>query len=201
MNILDREKSLVLVIDFQGKLAEIVHESAAVLGATKRLLALAELFEVPVLLSEEYPQGLGVTEDSLQQAFDGLSTAKKKIEKASFGCCGDPGFEGAVAELCQGREPSERQFVIAGIEAHVCVVQTVLELLRQGSQVFVCWECVSGRGVTYRRWAIERMQQAGAAIVNHESVGFEWARTKDHPRFREMSRLFREGQIGGEQSF
>jgi hypothetical protein len=75
------------------------------------------------------------------------------------------------------------------------VTQTVLELLARGADCHVCWECVSGRGAEYREWALARMQQAGAVITNHESVGFEWARSKDHPRFREMSQLFKEGQL------
>jgi nicotinamidase-related amidase len=86
--------------------------------------------------------------------------------------------------------------VIAGIEAHVCVMQTVLGLLAEGTQVQVCWECVSGRGNEYRRHALERMQQAGAVLTNHESVAFEWARSKEHPIFAEMSRVLKEGQIG-----
>ena len=90
--------------------------------------------------------------------------------------------------------PNRRQIVVAGIEAHVCVMQTVNELLRAGSGVHVCWECVSGRGEEYRRHALERLQQSGAVITNHESVGFEWARTKDHESFRAMNRLLRDGQ-------
>jgi nicotinamidase-related amidase len=112
----------------------------------------------------------------------------------SFGCCGDPAFGRALDELLPGLPPERRQVVVAGIEAHVCVMQTVIELLRSGSQVHVCWECVSGRGEEYRRHALERMQQAGAVITNHESVAFEWARSKDHPAFRAMNRLLREGQ-------
>jgi hypothetical protein len=72
---------------------------------------------------------------------------------------------------------------------------TVIELLRSGQQVHLCWECVSGRGEEYRRHALERMQQAGACITNHESVGFEWARDKDHSQFKAMNRLLRDGQI------
>ena len=85
--------------------------------------------------------------------------------------------------------------VVAGIEAHVCVMQTVIELLRTGHQVHLCWECVSGRGEEYRRHALERMRDAGAWITNHESVGFEWARTKDHESFRALNELLRPGQL------
>ncbi|NJL29352.1 MAG: isochorismatase family protein [Thermoanaerobaculia bacterium] len=77
------------------------------------------------------------------------------------------------------------------------MMQTTIEALRQGQQVHLCWEGVSGRGEEYRRWALERMQQAGAVITNHESIAFEWARDKDHPQFRAMSALFKQGQLVG----
>ena len=91
--------------------------------------------------------------------------------------------------------PPERQAVIAGIEAHVCVMQTVLELRRMQYDVHVCWECVSGRGEEYRRHALDRMQQAGAVLTNHESVCFEWARDSKHPAFKGMNLILREGQL------
>ena len=74
-------------------------------------------------------------------------------------------------------------------------MQTVVQLLRQGSDLHVCWEAVSGRGEEYRRHALERMRDLGAQITNHESAAFEWARTKEHDRFRELSALLKTGQI------
>lgn len=199
LDVLDRGRSVLVVIDLQGKLVQAVHESPVVLEATRRLLRIADLFEVPVILTEQYPEGLGPTEASVQETFDALSVPKRKVTKTRFGCCGDEGFEGALDDLLSGVDEERRQVVVAGIEAHVCVMQTTLELLRRGSQVHLCWEATSGRGKTYRRWALERMQQAGAVVTNHESAAFEWAGDKDHPRFRDLNRLLREGQIGGEQ--
>jgi nicotinamidase-related amidase len=119
------------------------------------------------------------------------------VDKTSFGCCGDGGFVQALREVRPELEVHDRQVVIAGIEAHVCVMQTVLELLDRGEQVHVCWECVSGRGEEYRRHALDRMQQAGAQITNHESVCFEWARDKNHPGFKAMNQILRAGQLTG----
>jgi nicotinamidase-related amidase len=197
MELLNVDRSIVLIIDLQGKLMEMVERPGLVVSATKRLLKLADLFKVPVALTEQYPRGLGTTHPEVRAAFDAITVPKRHMEKTSFGCCGDPDFEKLLQEVRPGLAAAQRQIVVAGIEAHICVMQTVLELLRQGSQVYLCWECISGRGAEYRRHALDRMVQAGAVLTNHESVAFEWARDKNHPQFREMSSLFKEGQLTG----
>jgi nicotinamidase-related amidase len=193
--LLDAKRSVVVVIDLQGKLVTMVHRPRLVLDATKRLLRVAGIFGVPVMLTEQYPEGLGPTAAEVRELFDGLAVPKRTVSKTSFGCCGEPSFLRALGDMLPGIEPADRQVIVAGIEAHVCVQQTVLELLARGEQVFLCWECISGRGEEYRRHALERMQQAGARLTNHESVAFEWARGNEHPKFKELNRLLREGQI------
>lgn len=195
MELLDASRSIVTVIDMQGKLMEMAYRSSMTIRSTVRLLRLAELFRVPVVLSEQYPKGIGPTDPRVRAEFDRLTVAKRYLEKTSFGCCGDPQFERLLAEVRPGLSPSQRQIVVAGIEAGVCVMQTVIELLRTGHQVHLCWECISSRGKEYRRHALERMVQAGAVLTNHESAAFEWARDSRHPAFREMSALLKEGQI------
>ncbi len=192
--LLDAARSIVVVIDLQGKLMQMVHRPDLVIAGTSRLLRLAELFRRPVVLTEQYPEGLGPTHPEIREAYDALDTPKRLVTKTSFGCCGEPAFAAALDELLPRVPAPHRQIIVAGIEAHVCVMQTVLELLRAESQVHLCWECVSGRGEEYRDHALQRMRQAGAWITNHESVAFEWARDKDHDAFRAMSRLLREGQ-------
>jgi nicotinamidase-related amidase len=193
--LLDSRRSILVVIDLQGKLMEMVYRPALVIASTNRLLKLAELFAVPVILTEQYPRGLGETHPAVRAVFDALASPKHYLDKTAFGCCGDSGFMSALGEMLPGVPADRRQVVIAGIEAHVCVMQTVLPLLSEGSAVHVCWEAVSGRGEEYRTNALSRMQQAGAVLTNHESVGFEWARDKDHPQFKAMSALFKEGQL------
>jgi nicotinamidase-related amidase len=192
--LLDVDRSAVVVIDLQGKLLKMVHRSELVIAATRRLMKLAEIFGRPVILTEQYPEGLGSTDADVRALYDALQTPKRYVRKVSFGCCGEPGFNEVLDGLLPDLPPDRRQIVVAGIEAHVCVMQTVVELLRAGSEVHVCWECVSGRGEEYRRHALERMQQAGAVLTNHESVAFEWARSKEHEAFRAVNRLLREGQ-------
>jgi len=166
-----------------------------VIKAAVRLLRMAELFGVPVVLTEQYPRGLGVTHPQVRAAFEALTAPKRFVEKVSFGCCGEAAFMAALEELCAPLPLPRRQVVVAGIEAHVCVLQTVIELVRAGYQVHLCWDAVSSRGEEYRRHALKRMQQAGAVLTNHESVGFEWAREKDHPAFRAFSALLKEGPL------
>jgi nicotinamidase-related amidase len=194
MALLDASRSILVVIDVQGKLVHLVHRPALVLEACRRLLRLADLFRVPVVLTEQYPKGIGPTEEGLRTLYDGLATPTYFLEKTSFGCCGDAGFEPLLQQARPGLPPQQRQIVIAGIEAHVCVLQTVLELLGSGHEVHLCWDAVSGRGEEYRRHALERMAAAGATLTNHESVAFEWARDKNHPQFKALSALMKEGQ-------
>lgn len=198
MELAAAERSILVVIDLQGKLVDAVHRPRLVLAATGRLMRLAELFAVPVVLTEQYPRGLGPTHPDLLATFESLTVPKRRFEKTAFGCCGEPGFEQVLAEVRPGVPAARRQLVVAGIEAHVCVMQTVLEALAAGNQVHVCWEAVSGRGAEYRQWALERMQQAGAVITNHESIAFEWARDKNHAQFKAFSALLKEGQPADE---
>jgi len=194
MKLADADRSVLVVIDLQGKLVDLVHRPGLVLAATERLLRIADLFGVPVVVTEQYPRGLGPTHPRILEVFESLSVPRRRFEKTAFGCCGASGFEEVLAELRPGVPRERRQLVVAGIEAHVCVMQTVVEALAGGSEVHLCWDAVSGRGEEHRSWALARMQQAGAEVTNHESVGFEWARHKDHPRFRSLSALLKEGQ-------
>ena len=197
MELLDTNRSVLVVVDLQGRLVEMVHRSKTVLAATVRLLRLADLFAVPVILTEQYPQGLGPTHPEVKAAFDALAIPKRLVPKTSFSCCGEPAFLRALDDLRPRTRSGARQVVLAGIEAHVCVQQTALELLHYGNQVCLAWDAVSGRGEEYRRHALERMTAAGAWLTNHESAGFEWARDKNHPRFKELSQILKGGQPEG----
>ena len=197
MTLLDAARSTLLLIDLQGKLVHLVNRSAQILDTSTRLVRLADLFAVPVILSEQYPKGLGPTEPGLLQAVEALAAPALRLVKERFSCCADPAFAGLLEQARPGLPPERRQVVVAGIEAHVCVLQTVLELRAAGHEVHVCWDAVSGRGEEYRAQALERMAAAGAVITNHESVGFEWARHKDHPSFKAMSALFKTRQTTG----
>lgn len=196
MELAETDRSVVVVIDLQGKLVEQVHRPELVQAATRRLMRIAGLFGVPVALTEQYPRGLGATRPEILEVFDALTVRKRRFEKVAFGCFAEPGFAELLAELRPGLPPARMQLVVAGIEAHVCVMQTVLAAREAGYGVQVCWEAVSGRGAEHREQALARMRQAGAQITSLESVAFEWARSKDHAAFKSLSALLKEGQLG-----
>jgi len=195
MELLDVNRSVMLVIDLQGKLMDMIVRPRLVIDSSLRLLQLAGLFQVPVVLTEQYPKGIGPTHPEVKAAYDALTTPKRYLDKTSFGCCGDPSFEPVLREMRPGVPPEKMQVVVAGIEAHICVMATVIELRRMGYQVHLCWEAISGRGEEYRKHAFDRMMQAGAVVTNHESVAFEWARDKNHACFKDMNQLFKGGQL------
>ncbi len=195
MELLDVNRSIVLVIDLQARTLNSYDRPRMALASTVRLIKIAGLFGVPVIMTEHYPEGLGAVHTDIRAAFDALTTPRHYLAKTFFGCCGDPNFESILTESRPGLKPAERQIVIAGAETHICVMQTVLELLKTRHQVHVCWECVTGRGEEYRRHALDRMAQAGAVITNHESVGFEWVRHKNHPAFKGLNAIIKQGQI------
>jgi nicotinamidase-related amidase len=194
MELLEPGRSVLLVIDFQGKLMDLVENPARIVVAATRLLTLAQMCEVPVLLTEQYPKGIGSTHPKIRAAFDALTTPKRYMDKMTFDCVADPKFKALLDELRPRSGGAPRQVIVTGVEAHVCVMQTVIELLRGGDQVHLPWDAISGRGAEYVRHSLSRMAQAGAVVTNHESVGFEWMRDKRHPRFREMSEIFKQGQ-------
>jgi nicotinamidase-related amidase len=192
------DNAVLLVIDVQGKLAEMVHEAQRLRQVVGKVLRLADLFGVPVLMTEQYPKGLGPTTPELRELFDALSVEKHLLAKTAFGCCGDVEFNallsrvgGGIQERRAGDVRRPVDVVVVGMETHVCVQQTVLELLVRGYRAVVLADGVSGRLPEYHRLALERFRQCGAVITCYESVAFEWARTKDHARFKEMSAVIK----------
>lgn len=192
MDMLDVNRSVLLVIDLQGKLMEMVYRNNHLRAVSLRLFKLAEMYAVPVLLTEQYPKGLGRTHPEVLAAFEALQTSKHYLDKTAFGCGGDPHFLPMLNGARPGLEPKDLQVVVCGIEAHICVTQTVLALRNWGYPTYLCWDAISARGEEYYRNALRRMEQAGAVLTNHESVGFEWARDKNHGCFKPMSNLFKD---------
>lgn len=169
--------SCLLVIDIQDKLVPAVHESKALINNTRWLIEVAQLVNVPVLTSEQYPQGLGGTVTELKEVLpeDGF------MEKQHFSCMADNACNKKINSL------RPNQIIIAGMEAHVCVLQTAIQLKQQAREVYVVADCVSSRNPEDKAMALERMRQCGIHIVTREMVGFEWIQQSGTPEFKTFS--------------
>jgi len=178
------DASQILVVDVQTRLAAAMPpaDRERTLRNLGVLLEAARLLAVPVLVTEQYPKGLGPTEAAVSARLPGGTTA---FTKTSFSCCDAQGLLGA---LDVGRHP---QVVLGGMETHVCVLQTAFDLLERGYQVFVVEDAVCSRDPEHRRNALARLAQGGVVVTNTESVVFEWLRDAAHPHFRAISALLK----------
>jgi len=183
-NLLSADNSVLVVVDLQTKLTAAMAESEAQLMTvnTGRLLKAAGLLHIPVLLTEQYPKGLGPTAPAIAEL---LPEETPIFDKTGFSCCEAQGFNAALAAT------QRRQVILAGQETHVCAIQTALELLHFGYQVYVVEDAVASRRPVHKMTALQRMQQQGITISNHESVLFEWLRDASHPDFKTISGMLR----------
>ncbi len=176
---LDAHRSVLLIIDLQERLLPAIDAGESVLNHAAWLIGVARQLSVPVLLTEQYPQGLGQTAPRIAE----LVQPNERIEKIHFS---------AVAEgnLLTHPEAQRKQWVICGTESHVCVQQTVLDLLAAGRQVSVVEEAVGSRQARDKTLALARMRQHGADIVSREMVAFEWLNQANTPEFRAVLNAF-----------
>ena len=174
--------SQLVIVDMQVKLS-IAMPSATMQLVTKHCSILAQaasLLNIPSVLTEQYPQGLGETLPELKQYLPHL----KPVAKTAFSACGEPKFN-------QQLQRENSQIILAGMESHICVLQTALDLLQQGKTVFVVQDAVLSRNSDNKDNAINRLQQAGCVITNTESVLFEWLGNANHPAFKTLSALIK----------
>tara|TARA_R110002049_G_scaffold72490_1_gene187015 strand:+ start:131398 stop:132081 length:684 start_codon:yes stop_codon:yes gene_type:complete len=178
---LDVRRSALLVIDLQEKLVPVVPSGEPVVRQTCRLMKAAEQLQVPVAATVQYPKGLGPLVPAIASLLDERQIeAEEKLDFSAAVC------RGSLDEWCDsGRD----QIVVVGIETHVCVVQTVLDLLAEGLRVFVVAEAVAARHGRDHETALDRMRDSGATVIAAESVMFEWLSTADHPSFKTISGL------------
>ena len=177
MRTIDREASALLVVDFQTRLMPAIEDGGSIVAAAQLLLAAARLLDVPVAFTEQNARGLGATVPDLNP-----SMHEPVLAKMTFDACRDSG----LASL-----PSRPSLVVAGCEAHVCVLQTVLGLLDAGRRVFVVQDAVGARRAESKAAALRRMERHGAEVVTAEMAVFEWLATAEHPRFREALALLK----------
>ncbi|MDY6848918.1 MAG: isochorismatase family protein [Thermodesulfobacteriota bacterium] len=178
--ILERDQAVLVVVDVQERLVPVMDQDryAEVLRNITFVLKSARLLGVPVVGTEQYPRGIGHMVPDLADA-----CRDKVIEKLTFGCCGEPSFIEHMNSL--GR----RQAIVVGMEAHVCVFQTVLGLLREGFDVHLVRDGIMSRGEIDYLNALESARSAGAVVTTSETAVFQLVKVSSDPQFKEISAL------------
>jgi nicotinamidase-related amidase len=182
--LLRAERGFLGVVDVQDRLAPAMATGEAAIARCGILMRAAARLGVPILVSEQYPKGLGRTVPTLAE----LVAPDAVVEKIHFSCADEPDWIARVEALGDaGRD----QAVLCGIEAHVCVLQTALGLREKGYRVAVAADAVSSRRAEDAGLALARMQQAGITVVSTEMVVFEWLRRAGSAEFKELSALIK----------
>jgi nicotinamidase-related amidase len=178
--LMNPQDTVLLVVDVQQKLMPLIPAAARIIWNLRRLIDGAEATGLKVLATEQYPQGLGPTVAELAGRLGTIPA------KATFSCGGCEPF----AESLQASGASK--VMVSGIEAHVCVQQTVLDLLAGGYRVFVPVDAVGSRYPVDFETGLKRMESAGATLTTTEAALFEWCGTSGTPQFKKISALVRE---------
>lgn len=168
--------SCLIVIDMQERLVPAMQAPARTIKNAKLLITVAKELEIPVLLTEQYPKGLGHTVPEIAAVSQGLPV----LEKLHFSCMEDTGFATAFRAL------NRKQAVIVGMEAHICVMQTAVNLMDEGYEVFVVTDATSSRTLESEKACLDRLGASGAGIVTTEMVVFEWLGRAGTPAFKNL---------------
>ena len=178
---LKRDNTALIVIDVQGKLAQLMHNKEELYANLVRMIEGARVLDLPILWTEQYPQGLGETDPEIAAHLAGLTP----LVKDTFSCCGDSNFMDAL------NRTGRRQLLVTGIEAHVCVYQTTSELLQTDYQVEVVADAVSSRTEQNKRIGLERMQAKGAGVVSTEMCLLELLQVAKGDAFKQILKIIK----------
>ena len=181
MNTLDQNNSLLLLIDIQEKLVAMLEKNTVVRKSTT-LIQTANILGIPTIITEQYPQGLGKTVDFVSEH---VTENIVLFEKTAFSALKDEGF------LDKLKSFNKKQIIIGGIEAHICVHQTVADLIENGFEVYVVKDACASRKKDDFKSGIKLMEQNGAKITATEAVLFELLKTSKHPNFKEVQALIK----------
>jgi nicotinamidase-related amidase len=179
--LLDAAKSLLLLVDHQQRLMPAIHEGEAVIANALRLAQLARALGIPIVGTEQSPRSLGPIVATLRELCDEV------LEKTRFDGCAD----GLIARLQPHAAAGRTQLVVAGCEAHVCLMQTSLGLLDAAQTIWLVRDACGSRAASNQAAAMHRIERAGATLVTTEMVGFEWVRHAGHEQFRLLQKLVR----------
>ena len=182
MNILNEKNSLILIIDIQEKLINASFNKAEIEKNAVILAKAAQILGIPVLVTEQYPKGLGST---IQQVKDALGERAAYIEKTSFSAIENPAIASTIDKA------GKKQIVIFGIETHICVNQTVTALISKGYDVTVISDASGSRAERQHLAGLERIKENNAHVITTEIALFEWLKSSRHIKFKEIQNLIK----------
>lgn len=180
---LNPQSTVLILIDIQGRLAHLMHDHQILFDKLQQIVKGCQILDIPIIWLEQNPLGLGPTIPELKALLKDM----KPISKQSFSCCGNDAFQSALQAI------PRHQVLITGIEAHICVYQTVCDLLNQDKdkEVHVVTDAVSSRTARNRDLALQIMQQKGAQLTSVEMALFELLKTADNAHFRSIVKLIK----------
>jgi len=178
---LDIKNCCLVVVDMQGKLAQLMHEKEKLFGNVIVLIKSAKILDIPILWCQQVPKALGETIDEVKDLLADI----EPINKSAFSCCGDEHF-------CQKlKQTGKKQIILCGIETHVCVYQTAMNLLDDNFEVTLVADAVSSRTAENKALAIEKLNAEGVSLSSTEMVLFELLKDAKHPNFKEIAKLIK----------
>ncbi len=184
---LDVQDCFLVVVDMQGRLAELMYERDLLFKNIRILIKAAKLLSIPILWTQQKPQAIGITIPQISELLTENEPASRRgrgpINKACFSCCGLDEFNDKISALAR------KQVMLCGIEAHVCIYQTAIELIASGKEVHVIADAVSSRTKENKQIALDRMITEGVKLSSVEMAVFEILKTAEHPQFKEVIQL------------
>ena len=181
--LMKRDKVIFVAIDYQEKILKAMKDADTVEEKAAKLIKGAKILDAPVIVTQQYTKGLGETTDKIKDALGDFEA----VEKNTFSAMRTQEFKNKFASAV--RQTNSEIVVLFGIEAHVCVMQTALDMIDAGYKVFIPVDCISSRTELDKRAAIQRMRYAGAIVCTCESVLFELLKGAGEPGFKEISEL------------
>ena len=178
---LDLKSCALIVVDVQGKLARLMYDKEKLFKNIQILIKAANILSIQIIWCQQVPESLGQTIPEIAELLSGV----EPIDKSSFSCCDDEQFNVKLNKL------NVNQVLICGIETHICIYQTVCDLLRKGFYVNVIADAVSSRTLENKMTALERIVSEGAKVSSVEMSLFELLKTAKHPNFKEIAKLIK----------
>jgi nicotinamidase-related amidase len=177
------ENTCLVVVDIQEKLLKVMQDRDRVVSNAAILIKIAQALDIPILWCQQVPDVLGPTVHDLWGLF--TKAGMEPIDKTTFSCCGNEAFMKRIDEL------QSQTAIVCGIESHVCVFQTAMDLIQHGLYVHVVADAVSSRTNENKQIGLHRMAKEGAVVTSTEMLLFELLRDSKHPKFRELAKLIK----------